>query len=268
MDKVTTWDLLRLALMGLALGFSILLWYIKHFVDTLRDAERESPNMRQTIARSPRIFAILCGVIGVFIATWLSASVARDAFQKGTMAIPLWSAGFWLLLMCLLAPVIGAVSIGLVALAQIGWLRGLFEACKWAIPVRSAKPLELANAKEVLPPVLNGRTVKEFTVNDSALANWAASLMWVRTNERGWRLGKGFVDVNRLVLRSIVDHCWKHALSDPHGPSIEGLEHDVAGYIQKALVQLDNVEAQILNRPLQLARAACALYAAEPMNRT
>src|SRR5512145_1967954 len=113
MDGRTTWDLLRLALSGLALALSVLLWYMKHFVDSLREAERQSQTALELRAflRSPRIFVILAGVIGVVFATLLSAEVTWDAIHRGVVLVPPWSAGFWLLGICLATPFFGVLAV-------------------------------------------------------------------------------------------------------------------------------------------------------------
>ena len=119
----------------------MLLWYTKHFVDTLRDAESKGPTSRLSLAQSPRILGIVLGVIFVLIGGTLSASVLWDAASSKVITIPLWSRGFWLVLLCLAAPFVGAVIVGLVAIAQIGWLTGLSRAAARLLPRGKAKAL-------------------------------------------------------------------------------------------------------------------------------
>lgn len=263
MDGNALWSLLRLAGASVAICLSILLWYVRHFLETLRNAEEDSPAARQAIEQSPRIFGIIAGVAFTILSAVLASFLLADAFARGAITLPLWSSGFWLLIICVLGPAFGAAIVGIVAIAHIGWFRGLRDAfvCSLSGLTRWRRPPVVLAFTPAIP--LDGRSQQAFSVSMETAAVWRVSLRWVKANEARWGLGRGFLTSNKNALVSIVDHCWrrKQELGGNATEPDDALEQEVAGHLQASLTDSQNLNARILNRPSQLARAACALYA-------
>jgi uncharacterized membrane protein len=248
---------------SIAVGFSVLLWYLRHFIDTLQEAEKESPGARQSLAKSPRIVGVFAGVLFVLSATVLCSVVLFQASNAGVVSLPLTGAGLCLLLLCICSPALGAVLVALVAVYQVGWRHGVFEAMKNLIPALPAAPIDLHGKVGVLSQALTATPEDALLTEDSTLANWEVSLRWVRTNEARWGLGRGFVKLNQDVLVSLVAGCLRREPNRNCPECFEQLEQSVAEVLNATLSQLGVLNAVLLNRPIQLARAACALYATE-----
>jgi hypothetical protein len=253
MDKETTLSLLRLSAAAIAICLSVLLWYTKHFIDTLRDAESKGMANRLSLARSPRIFAIIFGVAFVLLGGGLSVSVFWQSVSSSIVTVPLWSRGFWLIILCFAAPLIGAFIVAIVAIGQIGWLEGLCGAVNHLLPRRRKKPLDLAAGLDAVVTVQALAFDTGLEVDNAILANWTTSERWVRTNEKKWGLGKGFLRANAKVLAQVVDY-ERQQLARRESPSdIRKLEAAVSSLLEHALESTGAIDAVILNRPRQIA---------------
>ncbi|MFC1544172.1 hypothetical protein ACFL4Y_02850 [Gemmatimonadota bacterium] len=259
MDSGTTWALLRLSTAVLALTLSILLWYAKHFVDTLKDAELRSPLAREALERSPRIMVIIIGVLFVLVTTILTGSVLVEASRKALVQIPKGSSGYWLVLLCMAVPILGSVTVIAVALANIGWLQRI----TW-LPRRVLAFLKPSIESPILiPPTVDaGEAETAWDANDmlkvsrSTLMSWSLAFDWIRRNESRWDLGAGFLRVNRSSLRilaivQLIQHT--KPLVDERVQEVEEL---LSQRISKILLAQGARNSLLLNRPRQLARAA------------
>ncbi|HNQ22914.1 MAG TPA: hypothetical protein PKK06_07460 [Phycisphaerae bacterium] len=266
LSETALWALLKVGAANVAICLSVLLWYVRHFLDSLHAAEKDSPEMRQALAQSPRIFAILAGVGFVVASSVLAYLVLWEGNAFCGNAPAIHSCGFWLLVLTLSAPAAGAVTVGLVALAEIGWLKGLMRAVthlsRYLLPF-PRRPVLLAGPRQVLGSASIGPPERAFVARNETAAVWEVSRRWVQDNERAWGLGRGFLRANESTLVAIVASCWQRRVAnrpDTAEPD-HRLEGEVAREIVGAMSDPRCIRARIFKRPLQIARAACALYA-------
>lgn len=256
------WNLLMLSITSLTISVSVLLWFLTDYLNLLQKADADnSLEEEKALLTSTRVTAIVTGSVLIFVIGCLSGIVTWSHMVE--LGISLWTQEFYLLSFSTLLPIIGALLAGLLMFekADIG---GAFERL-WTQFL--AKPLNLEDKLQNLQ--VTNLSYNPLSPSNRTKQEWNEALKWVEKHQYKWGLGKGFIRYkkNPQILISLVAKQW--AILQPKDEQCEQkakadeIPQLIAPLLVEVFLKYGYIKAVNRDRPLLVAKAACALYERE-----
>lgn len=248
------WDLLGLASGALFFGVSLLLWFLKDYLDLLKSAEEKPADERLALSKSARVTIIAIGVLFITLADGIAVYVAAAhldeiALQGGHIELVL-------LFLSLLFPILGAFLAAIVLTQTVG-ARNILAS--FANQFRVAADLS-ANQTLIPGPYLDKPTSPPVTIPLEVLRDWETQFRWVEQRSQAWGMGMAVLEntKNRALLRTLMDRSWAE-LRAAGGNAVD-LPARIEPVIHRLLKDRKFDLACIQNRPLSIAQGAAYLY--------
>ncbi len=255
-----TLAILALSTTTAALYVTVLLWYANVFINALASEEEKDATARAALAQSARPLWILLAALAVLASTTLAFLFLNHSIQTRRFAISGNPFALALLIACLSAPAVGATIATLMVGSETGWYKGVGLLIRNLVLRVGSQPLRLEAHLPARSSPFKQLKGPGAPFPDAWVAEWKLSYDWVRSHERRWGLGKGFLATNEAVLRGLAARATQSLVNcdKPMIPPAE-IELEIADAIAVAIRSSGRLNAILHGRPLQISRASLYL---------